>query len=129
MLPIPAPLRTGIPRDISRGIRCHGVILFRLYYDAKECTFTGYARNGGDVGDDGGDAFNKFIPRSSKKEANNFHDVEMRRSLIYPSREYGAGAFATCAFATWFLAHLRKSKHFRQFGRLDGTNPSVPFVQ
>lgn len=44
-LHILAPLCTGIPRDISRGIR-HDVILFRLYYDAKECTFTGYARNG-----------------------------------------------------------------------------------
>jgi len=42
----PVPLRTDISQHISRGIRC-GVILFRLYYDAKECTFTGYTRDVG----------------------------------------------------------------------------------
>lgn len=32
-----------LSQDISRGISCHSVILFRLYYDTKECAFTVYA--------------------------------------------------------------------------------------
>lgn len=58
----------------------------------------------------------------ARKEASNFHGVPWHRSRIYPSRENGAGALAKCAFTTRILAHLRKSKHFRQFGRLEA-NP------
>lgn len=65
MLFIPGFLHTDISLDISRGIRCHGVILFRLYYDAKECTFT--AEEGGEGGEDvGGDGATTLLINLSR---------------------------------------------------------------
>jgi len=115
----PVPLRTDISQHISRGIRC-GVILFRLYYDAKECTFTGYTR---DVG-----ATTLLINLSRgakrKQKRSNFHDVPLHRFPAFIRREKAQRAHrAKCAFATRILAHLRKSKHFRQFDRF-GANSS-----
>jgi len=76
----PVPLHTDISQHISRGIR-RGVILFRLYYDAKECTFTGYTR------DVGATTLLINLSRGAKKEAGNFHDVPLRRFPAFIRRE------------------------------------------
>lgn len=120
------PLCTDILQDIShRGIRCRDVILFRLYYDAKECTFVVYARDAGDIGGDGATLLINLSRGWAKRKRVISTVCRCARCRISPSpsRENGAGAFAKCAFAMRILAHLRKSKHLRQFGRL-GANPS-----
>lgn len=120
----------NISQDISRGIWRHGAILFRLYYDAKECTFTEYSGAArGDIGRRRGIAalLINLSRERAKRRMSNFHRCTARATRVFIFIRRERNAHPRCGFSHVYANQSTSANS----AVLEASPPAppVPFVQ